>query len=153
MSSPAVGTGCRRDPTEPEAISGLQEALTAALLLTGTAEEAERVVLESIGTLGGPSGYDLFHVTLRTAVVAAKTPCDEGVDVSGRTLTSLPNELRRVLSLRANLRHCFVLRILLGLPLGECADLLQTDECIVAENTVSAAVALADARVQKVDDS
>jgi hypothetical protein len=153
MSSPGVGIACSRDQAERRAIGHLQDALTAALMLTGTAEGAERAVWESIGTLDESAGGDLFHATLRTAVAAAKTQRDQSVDVSGWTLTSLPNELRRVLSLRANLRHCFVLRILLGLPLNECADLLETDESTVAENTVSAAVALAAVRPQKLDDS
>ncbi|MBZ5593524.1 MAG: hypothetical protein LAP39_14875 [Acidobacteriia bacterium] len=104
-------------------------AFLTALLLTGSAERAEAALLQAKGVLGldNTSGEAL----LRRAVNAAIEPPLETVEQPSEDLerasSSLPCELRRVLHLRPALRHCFVLRFLVGLPREVCARLLHLE--------------------------
>jgi DNA-directed RNA polymerase specialized sigma24 family protein len=85
-------------------------------------------------------------VLFRRAVTAAVTLWRE---VPPRTEDSdllsslLPPELRRVLSLSLDLRHCFVLRMLVGLSPQECSRLLHLDSRRVDEVAGAAAKELA----------
>jgi hypothetical protein len=59
-------------------------------------------------------------------------------------LSILPFELRCVLALPQDIRHCFVMRILLGLPREVCAWLLHIDIPQVNHRTQAAVLELAD---------
>ncbi len=73
---------------------GLNEVFIAAILLAGCSEQAERAVVEAIETLGD----------------------EEGPRQPPPTVSWLPIQLRGVLLLPRDLRHAFVLRLLLALP-------------------------------------
>ena len=57
---------------------------------------------------------------------------------------ALPAELQRVLLLPRDLRQCFVLRLLMGLPRERCAQLLGVDIAQVKHMTAMAAIELAE---------
>ena len=91
----------------------------AAYLLTGNAAGAERVVRQAIDLWDCDEGNceQLLHATVRMAARnSLKCNCD--VD------RILPAELCRVAELSPDLRSCFVLRMLLGLPSSTCAHIL-----------------------------
>jgi hypothetical protein len=56
---------------------------------------------------------------------------------------TLPAELQNVLNLPLKLRHCFVLRVLIGLPKETCSQMLQVDDDELQKSVASAAVELA----------
>jgi hypothetical protein len=98
----------------------INRAYITALVLTASPQAAEAAVLEGIRTMENDnvSGDALLQGTL-TASVAF--PSDRQGDVS-----SLPPELRRVSRLSTELRRCYVLRVLVGLPRETCARMLHT---------------------------
>src|SRR5277367_3317268 len=122
----------------------LENAFIAGLLLTGSIEQAEAAILESV-RMTCPD--DLFGETLfRRAVHYA---IDPQIRVSGqqqkeveRAASILPFELRCVLKLSKNLRYCYVLRVLVGLPREVCAWLLHLDTAQVEERTCAAMLEL-----------
>jgi hypothetical protein len=100
----------------------LDKAFRAALLLTGSTAAAEIAVLEGIAALDADhiSGGSLLLETVKSATERhADIPDEFREDFS-----ILPLELQRVLLLAPNLRHCFVLRVLLGMPLETCSGIL-----------------------------
>lgn len=107
----------------------VDRAFITALLLTGSAKLAEAAILE------GNRAMALDHVSgealLRGAVNAAIEPPTEISEQLPEDLacasSMLPFELRRVLHLPTALRHCFVLRFLVGLPREDCARLLHLE--------------------------
>jgi hypothetical protein len=122
----------------------LENAFIAGLLLTGSIEQAETAILESV-RMTCPD--DVFGETLfRRAVHYA---IDPQIKVSGqpqkevdRAASILPFELRCVLKLSKNLRYCYVLRILVGLPREVCAWLLHLDISQVEQRTCAAMLEL-----------
>jgi hypothetical protein len=138
---------------EPDAgtLEAFQKVFIAALLLTGSAARAECSMLEGIRTVGKDevSGEAVLHATLRAAIVLQGSRGEERSEMQDSSISSLPLELRRVLLLPASLRRCFVLRLLVGLPMRECSRLLSIEACQVEQNTVSAAVELAGIRGQE----
>jgi len=123
----------------------LNEMFTTSLLLTGSAERAERAVLEGIETMGQDhvSAHVVLKATIRAAVAPEVMTGREAFWEREPAVSRLPIELRRVLLLPTFLRHAFVLRLLLGLPRDECSRLLQLDAGALDAHVVSAAVALA----------
>jgi hypothetical protein len=106
----------------------VDKAFITALLLTGSAKRAEAAILHANVALNldNTSGEAL----LREAVSAAiESPSEtlEQPEVLERASFMLPFELRRVLRLPPALRHCFVLRFLVGLSREGCARLLRLE--------------------------
>jgi hypothetical protein len=103
-------------------------ALKAALLLTGNAASAESATLQAVSSLEAENvtAKALLH---RTIEISLRDPGNRKAasDEPEVDWPDLPVELRNVLQMRASLRHCFVLRVLLGLPKEVCARLLQLD--------------------------
>jgi DNA-directed RNA polymerase specialized sigma24 family protein len=105
--------------------AGIDRAFLAAHLLTGGSEQAECAIVEAIASWGPDRSEDeLFEQVLQAAV--RNTVEDEQLlanqaDLSG---ASLPSELQAVLRLAPQLRQCYVLRVLVGLPRQACATLL-----------------------------
>ena len=122
--------GCRTsdevDDAAPMTNEGLGRAFRTALLLTASAERAEAAILEGIRVIDpfDVSDQSLLRETI-TASITAKIH-GEQVEESEQGSSWLPLDLRRVLRLSRNLRHCFVLRVLVGLPREACALMLQT---------------------------
>jgi len=123
----------------------LENAFIVGLLLTGSIQLAETMVLESVEP---PCPDDLFSEALFRRVIhdsiqiqPLKTP-----DLQQNELESaasiLPFELQCVLSLPENLRHCYVLRMLVGLPREVCAWLLHQEIWQVDQHTRAAMIAL-----------
>jgi hypothetical protein len=133
---------------------GFNEIFTTSLLLTGSAERAERAVLKGIETLSQDrlSADVVLRATIRAAVAPEVTTGKETVSERELVVSRLPIELRRVLLLPRSLRHAFVLRLLLGLPRDECLRLLQLDDGKLDAHVVSAAVALANMEAPEINN-
>ena len=121
------------------------KAFLTALLLTGSAQRAEAAILE------GNISVDLDQMSseealIQRAVDAAIEPhselAEEPREPLERASAALPFELRRVLDLPPALRHCFVLRFLVGLPREVCARLLRLEICHVDERALAAMLEL-----------
>lgn len=146
------GVRQRRSKYESERDAGaraaFQKLFIAALLLTGSAAKAELSILEGIETFDGKASSNArLRATLNAAIAPRETIHREISGAQDLSTLGLPVELRRVLLLPENLRHCFVLRLLVGLPLRECSRLLSLEPCQAEQNTISAAVMLAGIRM------
>jgi DNA-directed RNA polymerase specialized sigma24 family protein len=123
----------------------LRMTIVAAILLTGSVKHAETAMLEGIRSLDIDA--TLEEELLPSIVSAAMDPRQW----SGRrppeemayASSLLPVELQRVLRLPMDLRHCFVLRLLLAMPREFCARLLGLDVGTMDRDTSLAAQALA----------
>jgi hypothetical protein len=102
-----------RVTTNREVFRALPKAFLTALLLTGGIEAAEAAVLEAIATL--ELDYDSGDCLLLETVKSAIKRRADAPDPSEQAFSILPIELRRVLLLAPGSRHCFVLRVLLGM--------------------------------------
>jgi len=122
----------------------LRTAFLTAILLTGSVRQAETAVLEGIRSLNIDAASE--EEILRTSAAAALHARQRYRRRPGETAQSsslVPGELRRVLQLPSNLRHCFVLRFLIAMPREFCAQLLGLDASALDRDTWMAARALA----------
>jgi hypothetical protein len=103
------------------------------LLLTGNFAVAEQVVIDCIETLDMTELLSDYFVSCASALAIERSWGNLRPDPD--LLTGLPSELQRVLQLPPTLRHCFVLRILVGLSVGETARILHSNPSEVAEST------------------
>ena len=98
----------------------LNMAFRTALLFTGDTRTAEVAATQAIDACEDLSPGGLLMEAVRSAVRRRTKPSDGPYGVDG-----LPDELRRLFMLQPLLRHCFVLRILVGLCPEVCAELLE----------------------------
>jgi hypothetical protein len=105
-------------------------AFRTALLLTGDTRTAEAAVMQGIGACGEVSSRGLMIEAVRSAVRRRTKSSDGPYEVE-----CLPLELRRLFLLQPLPRHCFVLRVLVGLSPEVCAELLEVS-VTEFENTV-----------------
>jgi hypothetical protein len=126
-------------PVESALSEGVCSALRAALLLTGNTASAERVALQAISSLNpqNVTAEALLDRTIEISIRAGRNSDTAGNNL-GLDWPDLPIELRHVLAMKARLRHCFVLRVLLGLPEEMCAGLLQLNRGQVAARACAA---------------
>jgi hypothetical protein len=124
--------------------NSLSRMFVAAYLFTGSAQQAEAAIIQSIqelevtATRNGRLSWKAFTgALLRYDPDAARMP-DEAPAML------LPVELRRVLRLSHRLRQCFVLRVLMAMPCRYCAGLLRIDAEQVAAYSRLAARELAE---------
>jgi DNA-directed RNA polymerase specialized sigma24 family protein len=120
----------------------LDRAFLTAHLLTGSFQQAEEATLDAIDSWRPgeePEGV-LFQNVLDAAARAPVEPNPNNPDPSA---SYLPNELKAVLRLAPQLRRCFVLRILAGLPAKACARLLGLHLEVVEQYTCDALQCLA----------
>jgi hypothetical protein len=115
----------------------LSRAFWISLLLTSQAKLAENAVLEAICCSESSSASD--DVCLTAALKAALRETEEVIECGHAELLLLPPELQRVLFLPVRLRHCFVLRVLAGLSLEICSQLLRMDIDQITGATAEAA--------------
>jgi hypothetical protein len=96
---------------------------TIMTLLTGSAREAEAAMLDAIGRMcpGRVSKKELFLACAKAAIASRRAP--EASPDTEDASAFFPRELKRILLLPGNLRHCFVLRLLAGLSGEECERL------------------------------
>jgi hypothetical protein len=101
----------------------LVEAFRAALLVTASAEAAEQAVL------GGIAALEFGHIANDTLLVETlKTVIQRRDDFPGQpepTRLRPPPELQRLFLLAPISRDCFMLRVLLGIPIGTCSRILR----------------------------
>jgi len=100
----------------------LDEAFRAAFLLTGSTEVAENAALDGIAALEfGDVVDDVLPVeTVKSAIQRRADLTSQ----SEQAPSHLPRELRRLFLLAPLSRDCFVLRVLLGMPLATCSTVL-----------------------------
>ena len=115
----------------------LDRALLTAHLLTGSLQQAEEATLEAIDSWkpGDEPEEVLFQHVLDAAARAHVEPNPNHPDSFG---SYLPNELKAVLRLAPQLRRCFVLRVLAGLPADVCGRLLCLHSDLVDRYTTDA---------------
>ena len=100
--------------------SALDMAFRTALLLTGDTRTAEAAVMHGMGACEDLSPRGLMMEAARSAVRRRTKSSDGPCEVE-----CLPPELRRLFMLQPLARHCFVLRVLVGLSPEVCAELLE----------------------------
>jgi DNA-directed RNA polymerase specialized sigma24 family protein len=115
----------------------IERAFLTAHLLTGSIQQAEDATLKGLDCWNPDEepGEALFQSVLDAAARAQVQPNRPDSEASG---SKLPNELKAVLRLSPELRRCFVLRVLVGLPSQVCARLLGLDSDRVDEDTCAA---------------
>jgi DNA-directed RNA polymerase specialized sigma24 family protein len=126
----------------------LGRSYRTVLLLAGSAARAEDAMFEAIHAMDPDqiSEEALVRGAITAAVTAGRAAPAKRRD-SDPASSALPPELRRVLRLPTDLRHCFVLRILAGLSREDCAQLLTLSIPAVDERTCDAARRLAGVRM------
>src|SRR5437016_1343389 len=129
----------------------VDKAFITALLLTGSTERAEAAILEGHGAmdLDHLSEDALFRRAVNAAIEPQSEPSEQPREELERASAVLPFELRRVLHLPPALRHCFVLRFLVGLSCEACARLLPLEICQVDERARTAMLELPTIREEK----
>ena len=107
----------------------VDKAYVTALLLTANPERAEAAILEGnrVTHLDNTSGEAFLRGAVNAAVEPPSDTSEQLPEDLERASSMLPFELRRVLHLPQALRHCFVLRFLVGLPREVCARLLHLE--------------------------
>lgn len=99
----------------------LGRVFLVALLITGNMDGAEDAVLDGIAALDGTiTSDDFLLATLKVAIERGEQRFGETED----TFPSMPLELRRILLLNPDIRACFVVRVLLGMPSETCSEVL-----------------------------
>ena len=121
----------------------IENAFIAGLLLTGSIEQAERAIVSSVHCIEPEDvcGQRVFRRVIQWSVDPPAPQRSPGF-IDEASVRTLPVELGRVLYLPSDLRHCYVLRILLGLSREVCAWLLHTDIQQISKRTESAVVSL-----------
>jgi hypothetical protein len=107
--------------TKKELTEVLDRVFLVALLITGNMDGAEDAVLDGIGALDGTMSSGLLLAMLKSAIERGEHRSGEIEDI----LPSLPLELRRILLLNPDIRACFVLRVLIGMPSEACSEVLR----------------------------
>ncbi len=139
-------TPCREaEDTENDYQPDLTKAFVTALLLTKSIEQAEEAVVAGICALSAcdkPS--DKLLLRAAEAVLSSRLVSGNvsALDIE-RSAATLPTELQRVLEMPWDLRCCYVLRTLNGLPLEDCSSLLHVSESVIQDRAASAAAFLA----------
>lgn len=115
-------------PPSPIASQTLGRVFTTALMLTANVEEAEAAILDGISATdpGQLSDERLFLAAIAAALAPQRNGPERREDLACASAI-LPAELRSVLHLPLNARHCFVLRMLAGLPSEVCAQLMNLE--------------------------
>jgi hypothetical protein len=119
----------------------IRRAFHAANLLTADPEQAERAIVEAIGLWNpsaDPKGRQIFGHALTVAVRRRQDRVSSETDEVTPRRPPLPDSVQAVIGLSPELRHCYVLRILIGLSSRVCARLLDLDVRRLDENTCEA---------------
>jgi hypothetical protein len=121
----------------------IENAFIVGLLLTGSIEQAERAIVDSVhcSETEDVCGQRVFRRVVQWAVDPQEQRSCRVIDEA--SVRILPFELGCVLHLPPDLRHCYVLRILVGLSPKVCAWLLHTDVEQISQRTQSAVNGLA----------
>jgi hypothetical protein len=133
----------RQIPDTQNDSSWLRKAFWIALLLTGSVTQAEAAVSDAIGVMDLDDGLSepLLGITVAIAVNCRPQIGHPRVEVELRS-SILPWELNAVVYLSPPLRHCFVLRVLLGYSRELSSAILGLQASQVDERTRLAVVRL-----------
>jgi DNA-directed RNA polymerase specialized sigma24 family protein len=125
-----------------EVVRLLDRAFLTAHLLTGSFQQAEEAALDAIDSWRPEEEpEEVLHQNVLDA--AARAPVEPNPGNPGPSGSCLPDELNAILRLAPQLRRCFVLRILAGLPAKACARLLGLHSDLVDRYTCDALQCLA----------
>lgn len=118
----------------------IERAFVTVHLLTADAGQAENAVLDAIEEWDPDYEPEeaLFDRALTSALQNEHRDAFSSPGRSGSNGTIVPEELQAVLGLPAQLRRCFVLRILAGLSRRDCADRLNLTDHSVDTYTCAA---------------
>jgi hypothetical protein len=122
----------------------LGRVLTAAVLLSGDMTQAEDAVADAILALD-TDGFETEAFLLCVSILSiqrSRNSPKRSIRRTGEISITLPTKLQNVLNLSLKLRHCFVLRVLLGLPKKTCSQMLQVDDDELEKSVSSAAAQL-----------
>jgi DNA-directed RNA polymerase specialized sigma24 family protein len=142
-------SGSRADRQNVTACADASKSLwmifIVAILLTGSVKHAETAMLEGIRSLDidATPEEELLPMIVSAAMDPRQWSGPGPPEEMAHAASLLPVELQRVLRLPIDLRHCFVLRLLLAMPREFCARLLGLDVGTVDRDTSLAAQALA----------
>jgi DNA-directed RNA polymerase specialized sigma24 family protein len=122
----------------------LSQAFITATLLTGSERRGEVAVLEAIRAMEGaePVEEEMFQNTLVAAVALGSDNLEPSLQALEQAYSTLPIEVLRVMRIPHDLRQCFVLRVLAGMPSENCGRLLNMDVAQVDQTACLAAQAL-----------
>jgi hypothetical protein len=127
---------------DPDSIDLIRKAFLAALLLTANVKQAEDAVVEAITLFDMEQAAPEGLVSIAVAAAVKMRPGIESPrDVRIRS-SILPWELNSLRYLSPHLRHCFVLRILLGWSREMSAGFLQLETPQVDDRTRAAVARL-----------
>jgi hypothetical protein len=134
--------------TETPPSLAMGRVLTAAVLLSGDLTQAEDAVADAILSLDTDDFETeaFLRCVLILSIQRSRSSSKWSIRKRVEIPVTLPAELQNVLNLSLKLRHCFVLRVLLGLPKETCSQMLQVDDDELEKSVSSAAVELAVAR-------
>jgi DNA-directed RNA polymerase specialized sigma24 family protein len=134
--------------TETQPPLAMGRVLTAAVLLSGDLTQAEDAVADAILSLDTDDFETeaFLMCVLILSIQRSRNSSKRSTRKTGEISATLPAELQNVLNLSLKLRHCFVLRVLLGLPKETCSQMLQVDDDEVEKSVSSAAIELAAVR-------
>ena len=105
-----------------ELSEALDRAIRAAFMLTGSTQAAEHAVLDGIdATECYSAGDDVFLLETIKAAIRRRAGVSHQTQLRS---AHLPWELRRLFLLAPISRDCFVLRILVGIPVETCSRIL-----------------------------
>lgn len=116
----------------------VRRAYWIALLITGTGASACDAVLDCMQADGCEERDAAHFLSLLTTVAVQRSRAGTPVSEKLAAAALLPVELQRVLWLPLQLRHCFVLRVLLGMSEEEVAYVMSLDRATIAEKTCAA---------------
>jgi DNA-directed RNA polymerase specialized sigma24 family protein len=120
------------------------KAFVTAVLLTRSAQRAEGAVTRAILSNACDSRADeILRSTVEAAIDADIPMSPVKLEDTVAAVSALPPGLRGIVQLATQLRHCMVLRVLLGWPRTECAAMLRLSLAEIDEYTSAAACALA----------
>jgi hypothetical protein len=131
--------------TEKQPLLAMGRVLTAAILLSGDLTQAEDAVADAILSLDTDDFETeaFLMCVLILSIQRSRNSSKWSIRERVKIPITLPAELQNVLNLSLMLRHCFVLRVLLGLPKETCGQMLQVDDDELEKSVSSAAVELA----------
>jgi len=119
----------------------VHQAFIVALLITGTTEDAEAAVLEGISSLDLADEPRKLLIN-RTIVALIEHRNRNTLQKRGHVPNTLARELQSVVDLAPDIRICFVLRMLIGLPSQVCADLLRVEISQIKRRVTAAVLTL-----------
>ena len=121
----------------------VEKAYLGVFLLTANVELAEIAVTACIDAIDIEDLWDALPLcAARLALQLQRNGWEQGASNINLTTGALPTELDCVLRLPSDLRHCFVLRLLTGIALPICANVLEMESGPICASVGVAALEL-----------